>query len=137
MHEVLHVSQSVLRPPDEVYGFTADPRHLPRWAAGLARSEVERRGDYWEAEAPFGCVRLRFAKPNAFGVLDHDVEMAPGRWVHNALRVLPNGEGSEVVFTLVRRDDQSDEDFAADAAAVGEDLRALKRLLEAGEDREG
>ena len=136
MHEVQHISRYVARPPDEVYAFASDPQHLPRWAAGLARSDVERHGDHWEADAPTGRVRIRFAEPNTFGVMDHDVEMAPGVTVHNPFRVLPNGEGSEVVFSLIRRADQSDEEFADDGAAVRKDLQTLKGLLEAGEDRE-
>jgi hypothetical protein len=34
----------ILRPA-EAYEFSSDPRNLPRWAAGLARSEVRRDGD--------------------------------------------------------------------------------------------
>ena len=42
MHDVQHVSVSIGRRPAEVYEFASDPRNLPRWAAGLARSEVRR-----------------------------------------------------------------------------------------------
>jgi uncharacterized protein YndB with AHSA1/START domain len=47
MHEVQHISVYIARPPAEVYEFVSDPRNLPRWAAGLARSEVKRDGDEW------------------------------------------------------------------------------------------
>jgi uncharacterized protein YndB with AHSA1/START domain len=135
MHDVQHICVYIARPPAEVYEFASDPRNLPRWAAGLARSEVRQDGDAWVADAPFGTVRVTFAERNAFGVMDHDVTLESGVIVHNPMRVLPRGEGSELVFTLIRRPGVSDEEFAKDAAAVEKDLRSLKQLLEAGPRR--
>ena len=128
--DVQHISVYIARRPAEVYEFASDPRNLPRWAAGLARSEVRRDGDEWIADAPFGKVRVRFAERNAFGVMDHDVMLESGVTVHNAMRVVPNGEGSELVFTLIRQPGMSDRQFAEDRAAVERDLKTLKDLLE-------
>ncbi len=130
MHDVQHISVSIARRPAEVYEFASDPRNLPRWATGLARSEVRREGDEWVAEAPLGKVRVRFAPRNSFGVMDHDVTLESGITVHNPMRVVPNGEGSEFVFTLIRRPGMSDGQFAQDRAAVERDLKTLKDLLE-------
>ena len=130
MMEVRHISIFIARRPAEVYDFASDPTNLPRWAAGLARSEVRRDGDAWVADAPFGKVRMRFAERNTFGVMDHDVTLEAGVTVHNPMRVVPNGDGSEFVFTLIRQPAMSDEQFATDAAAVEHDLRTLKDLLE-------
>ena len=130
MHDVQHVSITIARRPAEVYEFASNPRNLPRWAAGLARSEVTMDGDDWVADAPFGKVRVRFAPPNSLGVMDHDVTLESGVTTHNPMRVLPNGEGSEFVFTLIRRQGMSDELFAQDKAAVEKDLKTLKHLLE-------
>lgn len=135
MQEVRHISVYIGRRPADVYDFAADPKHLPRWAAGLARSEVKPDGDHWIVQAPFGRVRLRFVGRNALGVLDHDVELASGVTVHNPMRVMPNGEGSELLFTLLRQPGMSDEQFADDVAAVRDDLHRLKELLEAHRDR--
>ena len=49
---------------------------------------------------------------------------------YNPVRVFPNNDGSELVFTVYRRPDVSDQEFAADAAAVEKDLAKLKTLLE-------
>jgi len=46
------------------------------------------------------------------------------------MRVIADGSSSEVVFTLRRQPDVSDEEFARDADAVAADLSALKRVLE-------
>jgi pimeloyl-ACP methyl ester carboxylesterase len=130
MHDIQHIGVSIARPPGEVYEFASDPRNLPRWAAGLARSEVRQDGDAWVADAPFGTVRVKFAERNAFGVIDHDVTLESGVTVHNPMRVVPRGEGSELVFTLIRQPGTSDEQLARDRAAVHRDLQALKTLLE-------
>jgi Polyketide cyclase / dehydrase and lipid transport len=130
MHDVHHISVSIARPPAEVYDFAADPRNLPRWAAGLARSEVRMAGDEWIADSPLGKVRVRLAQRNPFGVMDHDVTLESGVTVHNPMRVVPNGEGSEFVFTLIRRPGMSAGQFAEDRAAVEHDLKTLKDLLE-------
>jgi hypothetical protein len=44
--------------------------------------------------------------------------------------VVPNNDGSELAFTLYRRPDVSDQEFAEDAKAVDKDLAKLKTLLE-------
>jgi carbon monoxide dehydrogenase subunit G len=125
-----HISIYIARPPAEVYEFASDPRNLPQWAAGLARSEVRKDGDEWTADAPFGKVRVRFAPRNSFGIMDHDVTLASGVTVHNPMRVVPNGDGSEFMFTLIRRPGMSDAQLAEDKAAVEKDLKTLKALLE-------
>ncbi len=126
---VRHVSISIERSPADVYAFAADPANLPQWARGLSAG-IERAGDDWIADSPMGKVKVRFVERNAFGVLDHEVVLPSGESVYNPLRVIPNGGGSEVVFTLFRRPGVSDDAFAADADAVAADLVALKKLLE-------
>jgi hypothetical protein len=129
-HEVHHISVYIDRRPVEVYAFASDPRNLPRWAAGLARSEIKKDGDAWIADAPFGQVRVKFAPQNPFGVMDHDVALPSGVTVHNPMRVVPNGDGSEFVFTLIRRPGMTDAELASDKGAVERDLKTLKNLLE-------
>jgi len=46
------------------------------------------------------------------------------------MRVMPNGEGSEVMLVLFRQPEMDDAAFARDAELMQNDLRALKALLE-------
>lgn len=131
MYGVRHISIYIDRKPSEVYEFASNPENLPLWAAGLARSEVKQEGREWVAQAPFGPVRIRFAEANPFGVMDHDVELDSGVVVHNPMRVLPNGNGSEFVFSLFRQPGMSEDQFVADGQAVEQDLQRLKEVLEA------
>ena len=132
MNDVKHISTYINRTPKDVYEFASNPENLPSWAAGLTRSEVKKDGNVWVAEAPFGKAKIKFAETNRFGVMDHDVELDSGVVVHNPMRVVPNGNGSEFIFTLLRQPEMSEDQFADDAQAVTKDLRTLKALLEGG-----
>jgi hypothetical protein len=123
------LSVSIDRDWREVYDFASVPQNFARWAAGLGR-RFEKAGEDWSAEDPQGRpLRIRFTPPNAFGVLDHDVVSAAGD-SRNPMRVVANGTGAEVLFTVLRTPGMTDEMFGADAAAVQRDLETLKRLLE-------
>ena len=116
-----------------VYAFAAKAQNMPLWASGLATG-LTPDGEDWIADGgPIGIVRVRFAPENAFGVIDHTVTLPNGLVVENAFRVVPNGDGAEVMFTLLRQPDMDDAAFEADAAHVARDLDTLKRLME---DRE-
>ncbi|MDI7863553.1 SRPBCC family protein [Rhizobiaceae bacterium n13] len=112
-----------------VYDFASRPENMPLWASGLGDG-FRRDGDEWIATGPLGSVRVRFAPRNEFGVIDHEVTMETGLKVHNALRVVPNGDGAEVMFTLLKVPDMTDASFAADEANVRKDLETLKALME-------
>ena len=124
-----HLSETIDRPADEVYDYASDPANLPEWAPGLG-SAVEQVGGQWFVETSMGRVGFAFVERNQFGVLDHDVVLPTGETVNNPMRVIPDGDGSEVVFTLRRRPGLSDDEFREDAAAVAADLTRLKQVLE-------
>jgi hypothetical protein len=115
--------------PDKVYVFVSNPENLPRWAAGLCKS-IRKSGAGWIVETTQGPMNVRFVKNNDLGVLDHYVTPAPGVEVYVPIRVLPNGSGSTVLFTLFQLPGMSDEKYAEDAGLVTRDLETLKRVLE-------
>ncbi|MDQ0998253.1 hypothetical protein QFZ34_003435 [Phyllobacterium ifriqiyense] len=114
----------------DVYRYASLPEHLPEWASGLT-SGLQKSGNEWVADGPAGKLRLRFAPDNEFGVLDHWVITETGENVYIPLRVVANGNASEVIFTLFRLPGIDDEKFTADAAWVMRDLQKLRDLLEA------
>ncbi|MET3806060.1 hypothetical protein ABIB25_003069 [Nakamurella sp. UYEF19] len=125
-----HLSIVIEQPCALVYCYAAEPTNLPTWAAGLARTTVDRVDGQWVADSPMGRITIGFAERNDLGVLDHVVTLPSGESVYNPLRVIPYGDASEVVFTVRQRPGMTDEQFAADAAAVRADLISLKRILE-------
>jgi hypothetical protein len=127
--EVRNLSVSIHRAPSDVYAFISNGENVPRWAAGLG-TKVRRADGEWLVEGGLGSVRVRFAPPNDLGVADHDVVLENGVTVHNPIRVVPNGPGSTVIFTLLRQSGVSARQFDRDAATVQKDLETLKALLE-------
>ncbi|MDD5139119.1 MAG: SRPBCC family protein [Verrucomicrobiales bacterium] len=120
---------SIAREADAVYQFISNPANLPRWATAFCKS-IRQAGSDWVMQTSGGEMKVRFVPPNAFRVADHFVSPAPGVEIFVPMRVLPNGSGSEVVFTLFRQPFMSPEKFAEDIGLVEQDLRTLKSVLE-------
>jgi hypothetical protein len=77
-----------------------------------------------------GIAQVRFTPRNKFGVVDHTVMRPSGQRVYVPMRLIVNGEGCELLFTLYRGPNMSDAQFASDGGFVQRDLDGLKRLLE-------
>jgi hypothetical protein len=123
------VSVRIERPFDAAYQFLADPAHWNQWAFGLG-SNIRPSPDGWIADSNGGVVRVQFAPPNGFGVVDHTVTRATGQRVYVPMRLIANGGGCELLFTLFREPGMSDAQFASDAEFVQRDLHRLKERLE-------
>ena len=105
MTESIHISEHITRSAAEVYAYASQLANLVHWAAGVS-AEME----------------VRFEGPNTLGVLDHWMTVG-GQHFYNPMRVIPDGNGSEVIFTLRNPTD-------ADRVAIATDLATLKRILE-------
>jgi hypothetical protein len=123
------VTVRIDRPFDKVYEFLVDPAHWNQWAFGLGRN-IRRSSDGWIADSDGGVARVQFTARNSFGVVDHTVIRPSGQRVYVPMRLIANGSGSELLFTLFREPNMSDAQFASDAGFVERDLNGLKRLLE-------
>jgi hypothetical protein len=123
------LSLSIACPPERVYAYVRTPANLPEWLTSFCRS-VRKSGDDWFIETTDGAIGIRFVPENEFGILDHSVTLPDGQEILNPMRVMANGTGSEVLFTLFQTLGMSDEQFAQDAGMVEADLRMLKSVLE-------
>jgi hypothetical protein len=124
-----YLGERIARSAADVYAFVADPANLPRWSTGLG-SGIDQVGGEWLIDSPDGQVRFAFVSVNDMGVLDHYVTFPGGETFYNPMRVVPDGDGSEVVFSVRRFGDISDSDFERDVATVAADLARLKEVLE-------
>ena len=123
------ISVPIAREPGAVYAYVADLNNLPRWAATFCRS-IRHEGENWVMETSLGIMTIRLAPENDLGVLDHYLTPPGGETIYIPMRVVANGSGSELCFTLFRLPGVSDADYAADDALVRQDLNTLKGLLE-------
>lgn len=114
----------------ESYEYLAAPENFPHWASGLCSSIQPLDAELWLAQTPQGPMRVRFSPRNPFGVLDHDVLPKDAPAIHIPLRLIANGDGCELLLTLLRQPQMDDATFERDAQWVERDLRAIKALLE-------
>ena len=115
--------------PKKVYEFVSNPEKMPEWAKAFCLAVTKQNGE-WVMKTPHGAAAIRFAPQNEYGILDHYVKVAPGVEVYVPMRVVPNEKGSEVIFTLFRMPQMTEEDFARDIEWVTRDLTSLKEVLE-------
>lgn len=115
--------------PDQVIDFVADPQKLPSWAIGFALS-VREEGGRWIVTSPQGEVTIRIEVDRDLGTVDYLMSPAPGVEVVANSRVLPNGDGSEYVFTQFQPPGMPDELFDHQVDTLGRELGILRKALE-------
>jgi hypothetical protein len=123
------ITVSIERSPQEVYSYVSNPANFPEFATSFVRAARQEKGE-WVLDTTAGPMTVRFVPRNDLGVLDHTVKLPTGAEVYNAMRVIPNGRGSEVVFTLFQMPEVSATQFSEDAKCVQRDLQTLKAVLE-------
>ncbi|GHB22372.1 polyketide cyclase [Salinicola rhizosphaerae] len=134
MNDSVTLAVTIDCPCRELYEAFWPPEAFPRWASGLSRSRLMRQGNRWRADGPEGSVLIRFSPYNAFGVMDHWVELTSGAEVYIPLRVVANGFRAEVMLTLFRPGGGAEAEtaFQRDVEWVRKDLLTLQALAEGG-----
>jgi hypothetical protein len=115
---------------EEVFAFLAQPENLPRWAVGFARS-IRREGDDWMVQTAQGEMPIRVVADAARGTIDFHMRVAPEHEAIAYSRVIPNDSGAEYVFTQFQLPSMTDDVFAAQRAALAEELAILPILFRA------
>ena len=132
MHQILKsqtLSVSIKSSSANVYNFVSQPINLPIWAKTFVHSIRQSRGE-WEIETAQGMARIRIAPKNDLGILDHTLKFPAGLEVTVPMRVVANGDGCEVLFTVFHQPEMTDEAYAADLKMVEQDLQSLKAWME-------
>ena len=125
-------TQSITLPVsfEEAFAFLAEPENLPRWAVGFARG-IRREGDDWIVQTAQGEMPIRVVADALQGTIDFQMRVAPGLEAVAYSRIVPNDSGAEYVFTQFQLPGMSDEVFAAQQAALAEELAILPILFRA------
>jgi hypothetical protein len=121
----------IARPYAQVYEFLADPLNFARWAS-VPGSDVEPLGGHdWLVEVPRGQMVIRFSPRNNYGVLDYQTfpQGQDGGPV-TPVRLYPNDDGAELVFTWFQRAGATEAQFKSDSDWIASDLERLKTLIE-------
>jgi hypothetical protein len=117
-------SIAIAAPPDAVLDYVGDARKLPHWAPAFTRS-VAAEGEHWRVDA--GLIDQRVSRER--GTVDIVAASDPRRGVFT--RVLPNGDGSEYLFTQFFPDGTPEEAVQQQLAVVEGELRTIRDACEA------
>lgn len=122
-------SISILAPPSAVFDLVGDPLRLPEWAPHFARA-VRADGDRWlvdngtDGEFP---IVVRVSRELGTMDLLGSIDPPTGAFT----RVIPNGRGSEYLFTLFFSDGVDEPAIAAQMAIVEDELQTIRAISEA------
>ncbi len=127
------LSVSINCKPKTIYEFVLNLENFPIWAKMACRSIKLLDGE-WIAETPQGQAKVRIVERNDLGILDHYVRLLSSpnidEEVFVPMRIVQNGDGSEVVFTVYQLEGMSEEKYAEDLRMVEQDLQNLKSIIE-------
>lgn len=131
MYNSRTIAISIARPVDEVFSFLIEPLNLPKWAFVGYATMRHLQGSDWEVETSIGRRILRLARWNRHGILDHYAMLNPGdEPLPIPMRVVANGEGTELLYTSYQRPGISDAEWQSTLEWITTDLMTLKSLLE-------
>jgi len=84
---------------------------------------------WWSFTGPHGKSKLKFNENKSLGILDHQYVDEESSW-DVPMRVVSNGDFSEVVITLNKPDEITDEQFDQRMAEIGEMFDSMKNIIE-------
>lgn len=120
-------SVSIAAVPDDVLACVADARNLPCWAPQFAPN-IRPDGDEWVIRNADGEGRLRVQVSTESGTVDllSAADLRRGAF----MRVVPNGHGSEFLFTLFFATDTAESAVAAQMEVIERELATVRSLCE-------
>ena len=83
----------------------------------------------WSFSTPRGNANLKFMENKTFGILDHLYVDDESSWAV-PMRVVSNGDKSEVIITLLKPDVLTDEQFDERMKELGILFENLKKIIE-------
>ena len=94
--------------------------------------DAKLNGDgWWIFTGPHGKSRLKFNENKSLGILDHQYIDESSSW-NVPMRVVTSGDFSEILMTLNKPDELTDEQFDQRVSEVGEMIIAMKNIIESG-----
>ena len=84
---------------------------------------------WWSFTGPHGKSKLKFNENKSLGILDHKYVDEESVW-DVPMRVVSNGDYSEILITLNKPDELSDENFNKRVEEIGELVNNMKQIIE-------
>lgn len=84
---------------------------------------------WWSFTGPHGQSKLKFNENKSLGILDHQYIDEESSW-DVPMRVVSSGDFSEVVITLNKPDELTDEQFNKRVSEIGDMVISMKNIIE-------
>jgi hypothetical protein len=84
---------------------------------------------WWSFSTPRGNAKLKFQENKSLGILDHVFIDAEAAW-NNSMRVISSGEESEIIITLTKPPEITDEQFNERMMEMEQALGNMKKIIE-------
>jgi hypothetical protein len=117
------ITMSVSRKTGEVFDaiLNSPPKIMP---------DAKQNGDgSWSFSTPRGNANLKFKHNKTLGILDHLYKDEESVW-DVPMRVVPSGNESEVIVTIVKPDTLTDNQFDERMKEINELFENLKQIVE-------
>jgi len=84
---------------------------------------------WWSFTGPHGKSQLKFNENKSLGILDHRYTDEESSW-DVPMRVVTNGDYSEVIITLNKPEEINDEQFDQRMSEIGKMFETMKNIIE-------
>ncbi len=84
---------------------------------------------WWSFSTPRGNARLKFNENRSLGILDHIFIDQDSKW-NVPMRIVSSGEVSEMVITLIKPDELTDEQFDNRMIEIEQVFENMKKIIE-------
>ena len=84
---------------------------------------------WWSFTGPYGKSMLKFNENKSLGILDHQYVDEESSW-DVPMRVVSNGDVSEVLITLNKPDEITDEQFDLRVEEISDMFNSMKNIIE-------
>ncbi|PIN96810.1 MAG: hypothetical protein COU45_05915 [Nitrosopumilus sp. CG10_big_fil_rev_8_21_14_0_10_33_7] len=84
---------------------------------------------WWSFSTPRGNARLKFKENHSLGILDHVFIDQDSQW-DVPMRIVSSGEESEIVITLIKPDELTDEQFDNRMVEIEQVFENMKKIIE-------
>jgi len=84
---------------------------------------------WWSFSTPRGNARLKFKENRSLGILDHVFIDQDSKW-DVPMRIVSSGDVSEMVITLIKPDELTDEQFDNRMMEIEQVFETMKKIIE-------
>ena len=84
---------------------------------------------WWCFIGPYGLSKVKFNQNKSLGILDHEYIDEESSW-NTSMRIIPNGDYSEVIIILKKPDQLTDFQFDQRVEIISELATSMKNILE-------